>query len=178
MIKALMLSWLVNKSMCVRTPPWMLRCSAAACGAPLQTTWTRWWSTACCLSSTSETGWPSPRQGPTPWDSPSAPPLTHQRPLCTTSSPPGTGKGHRPLTVFTFGVRNWAYLLCRCCLRLMFISLPQVWDAGHWSHPWGYTEELLFGPLFPQFLPHRGRSVCPRVAIIRLGSLYFPAFCC
>ena len=95
MIRALMLSWLVNKSVCVRTPPWMLRCSAAACGAPLQTTWTRWWSTACCLSSTSETGWPSPRQGPTPWGSPSAPPPTHQRPLCTTSSPPGTGKGLR-----------------------------------------------------------------------------------
>ncbi len=87
--------WILNQRplLCIsRVHPWMLQCSAAACGVPLEMTWTRWWSTVCCLSSTSVTGSCSPKQGRTAWVSLSAAPLTHHHPLYTMSFPLGTGK--------------------------------------------------------------------------------------
>lgn len=76
-----------------KSPPRMLLCSAAACGVRPGTTWTRWWSTACCLSSTPETGSCSPTRGPTVRAIHCARPPTPPHPLSITSSPPQTGRG-------------------------------------------------------------------------------------
>lgn len=70
----------------------MYRCSAAACGVPLEMIWTRYWSTVFYLSSTLEIGSCSHMLAPTVWVNHCAPPLTHHHPLCTTSSPLETGK--------------------------------------------------------------------------------------
>lgn len=67
------------------------RCSAAACGGPQGTTWTRWWNTVCCQSSTSETGSYSARRAPTAWVSLSVAPWTPHHHLCTMSYPLETG---------------------------------------------------------------------------------------
>ena len=76
-----------------RTSPQMSRCSAVACGVHPGTTWTRLWSSVCCLSSTRATGWSSPTPGASVWagrwrEAGSPRPL----PRSTMSSPPETGK--------------------------------------------------------------------------------------
>lgn len=151
--------------MCASRPhPWTLRCSAAACGVPLVMTWTKSWSTVCYPSSTLGTGSLSLMLGPTVWVSHSAPPLTHPRRLFTMSSPQETGKK-------LCGVHHHGFSLQEMWNAFDFSFLHQVRDAGHVCHPWSSTEELLVDPLFSQFLPNRGCTFCPSLAIIGPGRL-------
>lgn len=133
-----------------RTCPWMPQCSAAACGVPLGTTWTRSWSTVCYLSSISETGSLSVMLGPTVWVSHSAPPPTHPHPLYTMSYPQETGKDSR--YIFTFGAHCKVHILdsnhvSRAKAQLTQFCFPPPglrcrtpvspmrlrWRTSHWS---------------------------------------------
>lgn len=123
----------------------------------------------------SETGSCSPKQGPTVWVSHCASPMTQHHPTYTMSSPLETGKELRG------GALECVVKFTDCCWLMFSVQilsltrahffLHQVWDAGLWCHPRGYIEELLIGPLFPQFLPNRGCAVCPSLATIRPGRL-------
>lgn len=108
------------------------RCIPAACGALHWTSWTMWWSAACCLSSVWETGFSSPTWEHAAWTS-STPPSC----LSTTLSPPLTGE---------YGVT--VSQQCRCYKNLMHVEsnwhqclvLPTgtkcrrlVW---HWTATW------------------------------------------
>lgn len=75
----------------VRTLIPKVQCSAAGCGAPLVMTWTWWWNTVCCLSSTMEIGSCSATLEPTLSASLFAP-LIRPHHLYSTLSPLVTGK--------------------------------------------------------------------------------------
>lgn len=120
------------------------RCIPAACGARPWTSWIRWWSTACCLSSVWETGSSSPT-----WEyaasRSSAASLAPPSCRSTTLFPPLTGEYGLVGMWKTSELWQEYNEISGDWLGAFYYT--QVWNAAGRCGPGQCHEELLHGPV-------------------------------